>query len=397
MLAFGGRFRGFCGSIRIWRQSPHTPCNRALAASLIVIIFGVTTARAGDPPGDYQGELDSALYRISVPPNWNGGLIAFAHGYQGQGSGPGLPFPEPLDAYLSKRGYAWLSSGYRSKGYHPDEFLLDLIALRALFIEKFGQPRWTIIHGQSMGGHVTIASMELHPEVYQGALIECGIIDGVGLVDWLHAYTAAAEYFSGLPLLETPQPEFYQLANVRFPVVMGTPGHYTDRGLRFDSVVKHLMGGEVPLRLEGMTDRYIANLAPTHDPGPNRAEEFSRYADTRRVHYEIDPGLGVDEATLNRDIPRVLPDPDAPPNPVFAELTGNIQRPVLTLHETADFRVPFRLQQNYRRRTIKAGTADLLVQRAVRATGHCGFGNPEREAAFADLVAWIEAGNCGRR
>jgi hypothetical protein len=87
------------------------------------------------------------------------------------------------------------------------------------------------------------------------------------------------------------------------------------------------------------------------------------------------------------------PEPDTKPNPVFTELTGKIRVPVMTLHETADFRVPFRLEQDYRKRTDKAGTSHLLVQRAVRATGHCGFGSAEREPAFRDLVAWIEDNN----
>jgi hypothetical protein len=34
-----------------------------------------------------------------------------------------------------------------------------------------------------MGGHVGIATLELYPDVYQGALIECGVIDGVGITD----------------------------------------------------------------------------------------------------------------------------------------------------------------------------------------------------------------------
>jgi hypothetical protein len=197
--------------------------------------------------------------------------------------------------------------------------------------------------------------------------------------------------FSGLPLLETPRPEFDTLANVELPKVLGTPGHYTERGQRFDNVVKHLAGGDLPLRLEGMADRYIADLNPL-DPGPGKAQFFASYADTRRIHYDIDPGLGVDAATLNHDIVRAIPEPSVAPNPVYAELTGKIKVPVMTLHETADFRVPFRLQQNYRRHTEKAGTTGLLVQRAIRATGHCGFGNAEREAVFEDLVAWVEHG-----
>jgi hypothetical protein len=97
---------------------------------------------------------------INVPPDWNGGLIMFAHGYEGEGSGRGAVHSEPLADHLTERGYAWAASGYRAWGYRPDWFLLDLLALRAHFINRFGQPRWTIVHGQSMGGHVSIATLE---------------------------------------------------------------------------------------------------------------------------------------------------------------------------------------------------------------------------------------------
>ena len=76
----------------------------------------------------------------------------FAHDYEGEGSGRGAVHSEPLADHLTGRGYAWAASGYRAWGYRPDWFLLDLLALRAHFINRFGQPRWTIIHGQSMGG-----------------------------------------------------------------------------------------------------------------------------------------------------------------------------------------------------------------------------------------------------
>src|SRR5262249_5768041 len=58
----------------------------------------------------------------------------------------------------------------------PDWFLADTLALRDMFIKTYGRPRWTMIHGQSMGGHVAIASLELHPQVYQGGFIECGVV-----------------------------------------------------------------------------------------------------------------------------------------------------------------------------------------------------------------------------
>ena len=234
-----------------------------------------------------EGTHEGADYLISMPTRWNGGLVMFAHGYEGEGPGTGNVRASPLDFHLTERGYAWAASGYRSVGYRPDWFLADMLALRERFIKEFGQPRWTMIHGQSMGGHIAVASLELHPDVYQGALTECGVVDEVGLMDWLYAYTAAAEYFSGTPLLETPRPDFDALATVAWPKVMGTPGNYTERGQRFDSVVKYLAGGEVPLRIEGMKQRYFLNLSP-RDPGLRGAREFARHADTRKIHYEID-------------------------------------------------------------------------------------------------------------
>jgi pimeloyl-ACP methyl ester carboxylesterase len=373
---------------------PLVRCRYVLALAVFVLLLVPQPAFAVDQPVRYQGTLGESAYLIHVPPDWNGGLVIFAHGYEGEGSGKGTVRSEPLDDYLTKRGYAWAASGYRAWGYRPDWFLLDLLTLHAHFINRFGKPRWAVIHGQSMGGHISIAALELHPEVYQGALIECGVIDGVGIADWLYAYTAAAQYFSELPLLDTARPEFDKLVYTKWLVAMGEPGYYTDRGQRFDSVVKYLTGGDVPLRREGFALRYVQDLHP-RDPGPTHARELARHADTRHINYDIDAGLGVDAATLNREIPRVLPDTGArsyETNPVFAELTGKIRVPVMAIHETGDFRAPFRLQQDYRRRTDKAGRSDLLVQRAVRWPGHCGMENAVREPAFDDLVVWIEKG-----
>lgn len=365
-----------------------------VALLALTLATGPRLAVAADARAMRAGTHEGADYSISMPANWNGGLVMFAHGYEGEGQGSGTVRASPLDFHLTEGGYAWAASGYRSMGYRPDWFLADTLALRERFIKEFGRPRWTIIHGQSMGGHVAIASLELHPEIYQGGLIECGVVDGVGFIDWLYAYTAAAEYFSALPLLDTPRPSFEVLAASTWPKLMGTPGNYTERGRQFDSVVKHLAGGDIPLRIEGMKQRYATSLNP-RDPGPQRAQELARHADTRHVRYDIDPGHGLDAAVLNRDIRRVMPAPGArsqETTPVFAELTGRIRVPLLTIHETADFRVPFRLQQDYRRRAQVAGTTQLLVQRAVRGAGHCSFEGTVRSRGFDDLVAWMERG-----
>ena len=103
----------------------------------------------------------------------------------------------------------------------------------------------------------------------------------------------------------------------------------------------------------------------------------------------------MDEDELNRRIRRFAPATGArsrETNPVFAEPTGRITVPVLTLHEIGDARAPFSLEQSYRRRTLTAGTSHLLVQRAIRWPGHCAIDGDVREQAFDELIAWIERG-----
>src|SRR5262249_3224605 len=105
-----------------------------------------------------------------------------------------------------------------------------------------------------------------------------------------------------------------------------------------------------------------------------RTQTLGRAGSTLNVRYRVDPGLGVDEDELNRKIRRFAPVADTrsrETNPVFAEPTGRITVPVLTLHETGDAFVPFSLEQSYRPRTLAVGTSHLLVQRAIRWPAHC--------------------------
>ena len=361
-----------------------------------VLVAVVLWALASDPtlpetlasdsgPISRRGTYEGGRYLIEVPAGWNGGLVLFAHGYDGG------TFDSPLTSHLRDRGYALAASSFRTVDYRPDLFVDDMRALLDLFIREIRRPRWTVIHGQSMGGHVAIVSLELYPGLYQGALIECGVIDGIGNTDFYLAARAAAEYLGGVNLFEDRE-TLAGRVNSQWLPRMGTPGAYTEQGRRFDSVLKYLMGGDLPLRLQGLARHYIRYVAPAGGPG---AREVIRHASTLQVRYRIDPGLGVTEEELNAKVRRIAPPEGArsrSANPAFAELTGRITVPVLAIHETGDGRVPWSNQQAYRRRTVAAGTAHLLVQRAVRWPGHCAFDGETREQAFDDLIAWIEQG-----
>ena len=357
-------------------------------------------AEAQRPAISRSGALGGASYLIEVPADWKGGLVVFAHGIQ-YGPGPGAVAAPPLASHILGEGHAWVASGYRAREYQPHLFIEDLVALRELFLKEIGPPRWTIIYGQSMGGHIVVASLELRPGLYQGGLAECGLVDGIGIADYLLAYTAAAELISGVPLLDAPDKEtFGRLLNERVVPALGMPGAYTARGRQFDSVVKYLMGADrtgndLPLRQQGLQRRYLMNMLHRDPDTEKDPRPGARAASTVHVKYRIDPGLGLTEDELNARVRRVHPAKDArspTANPVYAERTGRLTVPLLTLHETGDAWVPLSLEQSYRRRTIAAGTDHLLVQRVIRAPSHCGFDGETREQAFDDLVAWIERG-----
>jgi dienelactone hydrolase len=357
-------------------------------------------AESERPAINRRGALGGADYLIAVPKDWHGGLVVYAHGIQ-YGPGPGAVTAPPLGNHILGEGHAWIASGYRAREYRPDVAIEDLNALREFFRKEIGTPRWTIIYGQSMGGHIVVASLEQWPGRYQGGMAECGVVDGISVADYLFAYTAAAELISGVRLLDAPDKDtFSKILNERVVPALGTPGSYTTRGRQFDSLVKYLMGAdqaghELPLRLHGLQGRYLMNMLWRNPDVEHEDRPGARAASTVHIRYRIDPGLGITTDEINARVRRLHPATGARSlraDPVFAERTGQLTVPLVTLHETGDAWVPLSLEQSYRRRAIAAGTDHLLVQRVVRAGSHCGYDGETREQAFDDLVAWIEYG-----
>jgi hypothetical protein len=374
---------------------------RAIVALLAVVLAVVALrAEAQRAAISRRGELGGADYAIEVPENWRGGLVVYAHGIQ-YGPGRGAVGSPPIAGHIIDSGHAWIASGYGTREYRPHVGVQDLLALRELFVKEIGPPRWSIIYGQSMGGHIVVASLELHSGIYQGGFAECGLVDGISIADYLLAYTAAAELISGVPLLDAPDRDtFTRILNERVVPALGIPGSYTARGRQFDSVVKYLMGADqqghdLPLRLQGLQRRYLPNMQWRNPDVEKEDRPGARALSTAHIKYRIDPGLGLSEADLNARVRRLSPAKDGRSpsvNPVYAERTGKLTVPLITLHETGDAWVPLSLEQSYRRRTIAAGTSDLLVQRVFRAGSHCGFYAETRERTFDDLVAWVERG-----
>src|SRR5439155_8951932 len=100
-----------------------------------------------------------------------------------------------------------------------------------------------------MGGHVVTASLEMYPDVYQAGLAECGLVDGIWESDYLSAYTAAAEYVSGVRFFDAPDRQAFGGLIPEWLKIMGKPGEYTARGKQFDSLAAYLTGVNLPFRI----------------------------------------------------------------------------------------------------------------------------------------------------
>ena len=74
------------------------------------------------------------------------------------------------------------------------------------------------------------------------------------------------------------------------------------------------------------------------------------------------------------------------------DLTGRLRMPLLTLHSTGDGQVPINQALRLRALVRGAGSSNLLVQRVLADTSHCGFTTSEQEAGLAALVRWVEHG-----
>ncbi|HXN82087.1 MAG TPA: alpha/beta hydrolase [Myxococcales bacterium] len=360
---------------------------------------GTTTSR-------YWGIAAGAAYRIEVPAGWNGKLVLYAHGYRG--TGPVLYVSNPvLREHFVRNGYAWAASSYSANFYDVRQGVLDTHALGGIFRERTGRaPSSTFVTGHSMGGHITGALIEQYPDAYVGALPMCGVMGDVALFDYFLDYNLVAQTLAGRSAI-FPPPLDYETsvvpdvrAKLSSVVPTAFPANLNEQGERLRAVTEQRSGGTRPAFKE--TFEAWGNFL------------FGRYGDgtvngiasgnvTTNLFTVYRFSSGDDEPTaaelaLNRNVLRVAPDwtaryfhgADGMQNIVPVHATFRI--PVLSLHTIGDLFVPLSMEQIYARRAQANDRADLLVQRAYRDVGHCGFKPQEEARAFADLVRWVENG-----
>ncbi|GAA2429695.1 alpha/beta hydrolase [Actinomadura vinacea] len=353
----------------------------------------------GRPSRVLQGVKGHAAFNIEVPPNWNGQLVMWAHGYRGTTRVLSAETPSyGLRQKLLDQGYAWAASSYYANDYDVRAGVLSTRQLARHFARTIGKPRKTFIAGVSMGGHVTARSIEEFPGFYDGALPMCGVLGDHELFDFFLDYQVVAQDLADLPAYPTP-PDYVTSIVPRIQQGLGltglTPGGpdtTNDLGKQFRAIAVNRSGGARPGDAAAFAywQNYLFSLGAPPS-GDSLAQQPRRIATNLRTRYAPSTPVNV-----NRTVQRVRP---VEPGSRYTDrltqvpsVSGRLDVPMVSLHNLGDMFVPFSMEQRYRADVARNGRSGLLVQRAIRSVGHCEFSPAEAGKAWDDLIRWERGG-----
>ncbi|MEJ2512922.1 MAG: prolyl oligopeptidase family serine peptidase, partial [Anaerolineales bacterium] len=356
----------------------------------------------------YCGVHQGAGYQIEIPDNWNGDLLMWAHGYRFDPTYLWVEAP-PFRSWLIENGYAWAASSYSGNYLDITVGMKDTKALVKFFQEEIAEPDHVYISGESMGGAVTVSSIEQWPNLYDGAMPTCGSVSQYEEYDYIWDYyvlaSALTEHDATYPI-----PDDFVTSGQYAAVVnelAASPGMFpyllNEQGEIFKNALEMRSGGERPLFDQafnfwyGFMDLYwgvpVIQFAIDENPIGVKGIWFDNWNTVYQL--DMDPALSPEEQALNDLVFRIQRDSQAVhPNGLknIPVATGDIKVPVLSIHGIGDLLVPFSMEQIYAQRVSEHGASDLLVQRAIRDIVHCFFMEEEYTTAFSDLVTWVETG-----
>jgi len=377
--------------MRDLKQAQRRRCGRGIWALVTVLLLsGGWVGKAQSPASTAgsrveTGEINGAAFRIEVPDplpaGGLAGLVVYCHGYQGEGTpyqfdlGRGVAFRK----IFLERGFAFAESAYSRQGWAVKEGIEDTEALRRYFVKTYGAVREAYVLGHSMGGVITLATIERYPDVYQGALPMCGPLNASlnGLQERVFDMLAT---FDGLfPGVVGPLTRLGPKAKLDGAKVRAAVEAAPERANRY--LTRYSLAGtiEIPAVL---TFFYEINRELQSRAGGNPF-------DNRQTIYD---GFG-DDLALNRAVQRVAADPGARDYlRQYHTPTGLVTRPVLSLHTIHDPLIPGRYISDYAAITRLTGRQDLFAAKYTAGRGHCTFTPPQTAQVFDDLLRWVREG-----
>lgn len=327
-------------------------------------------------------QLGGVAYRIDIPANWNHGLVVYFHGYAVDPvtfrAGDAL---SPMFAPIVASGFAVIQSAYSATGWAVEEGSTDTEKLRRYFIGKYGEPKETFVMGISMGGTLTAMTIEMKPEIYDGALSLCGAIEPTDrFMQRDFALRAAFDYyFPDLLGPLVPVPADYSPSDA----VVRRIATAMQANAKATASVRALYGAGDAASLPGVIAAISYDIK----------EMQQRLRDNPFGNADLVYTGSGDDFALNDGVKRYHAEPRAAAYlSRWYTPTGQLTRPMLALHDSGDPLVVASTAFEYALIAQRAGHADHFVQQYVNAHGHCVFTPEQVGKAFDELVAWKRDG-----
>ena len=372
---------------------------------------------------------DGATYLIEVPPNWNGTLLLYSHGYVTPGSpNPAHDVGDPAtQAFLLANGFALAGSSYAHTGWAIQEALLDQIAVLDIFNATVGKPKRTIAWGHSLGGIITAGLIQRNPDRFDAALPMCGVLSG-GVATWNQALDSAFAFKTlvafGSPLQVTNITNGFanfQLSEALLAGALATPQGRAKAALSF--ALGDTPGWFTPLSPEPAPTDFAGQFANQVEWAANvdfpfvflfRAELEARAGGNPSWNTGVDYRKQFEKSTSKAEVMALYAaaglsledDLNALNNAArisanhasvdYLEqniiFNGDIHIPVLTMHTEGDGLVSNENEDAYRDTVRQAGNNRLLRETFVHRAGHCAFTPAETVTALTNLISRLDTG-----
>jgi pimeloyl-ACP methyl ester carboxylesterase len=367
----------------------------------------VSYSEAPEPDADgcISGtQTSGAFYEICVPPFFNGTLVVYAHGF----IFPQIPLSPPdrtldgvdLAQFLGAQGFAFAATSFYTNGLvDANAGVKDLRELITLFSRFYQRPDRVLLLGFSNGAFLSTLALEENPGLFDGALASCGPIGGYE--EQLYAigdvFMTFWAFFGDLVEAQLGMPVLMENGSINPPVLL----IHRDQ---LEIQVLGLLAGRPDLA-QMVVQALLANQHLML-PADGTDAQYAQVILINAAYYvygtnDVIEKLGGQPYTTLGRFPAGVPVPDirADRN-ALAQLEGrfgtkgNIQDPLIALHNLFDPLVPFWHNRLF---ASKVRRQDLFMPVPIDRFGHCAFEPAEVAAAFARLEEMTRTDVVARR
>ena len=350
---------------------------------------------------------EDQLIIICIPPDWNGQLVMYAHGYVP----PQLPLALPVNeltvdgvfipSVFIAENFAFATTSFHKNGVAIEQGAKDLNRLLQEF-KSIVPPRSldrVYIVGGSEGGLIAVQLLEHFPGNYSGGLAVCAPLgESPAFIKNVYDFRVVFDYFfptvftfpPNLPgeqpfgALDTPQDAFLFWQSVYVPRIIAALSSNLLATAQLFSVTKAVVDPTDPTTAIETASSLLAY--PIFGANDLIATAGGIPYDNRSTTYTG----SADDAALNAGVERIQSDGRARAYARrFYEPTGNLHDPLVTLHNLFDPVVPFQHEIEYSNRVAKGKRSDLLTVLSSAEYGHCEFTPEEVIQAFALMVQQV--------